>query len=140
MIPGVLEPAWFGWEAATLSQMAPHEYGARTLAVIGEAALAQIQTGGGKLVNFQQLPAAVWPALLAGWRVEFSPEDQARMRAVTAWNAKNPVLPFEPDSQAKRNSLAPEIRQLTEHWLRGLYERLEAQRSLHGFTVAPKKD
>ena len=48
--------------SADATAMLAEGAGARTLAAIGEAALAQIQTGGGKLVNYQQLPAAVWPA------------------------------------------------------------------------------
>jgi len=136
MIPGVLEPGWFGWEAATVNQMARHEYGARTLAAICSAALAQIKPGGGRLVNYRQLPAAVWPALLAYWRVEFSAEDQAHMLAVAARNAKNPVLPFDPDSQAKRDSVSPEIREITRQWLSDVYEQLEARREREGFATA----
>ena len=136
MIPGVLEPALFGWDAATISQMSLYEYGARALAAICDAALAQVKSGRGKLVNYQQLPTTVWPALLAHWHVDFPPEDHARMLAAASLNAKNPVLPFEPDSQAKRASVSPEIRQLTQQWLGGVYQQMEATRRWQGFANA----
>ena len=133
MIPGVLEPGWFGWDDATVTQMARHEYGARTLAAICTAALARIKPGSGGLVNYRQLPVAVWPALLAYWQVEFSAEDQAQMLAAAVRNAKNPVLRFEPDSQTKRDSVSPEIRAVTQRWLSGVYEQLEVRREREGF-------
>jgi hypothetical protein len=128
MVPGVLEPGLFGWDAATLSQMHFSEYGARVLARICETALQQTQNGRGRLVNYRQLPEAIWPELLAYWKVDFTPGQHDRMRAAARLNAKNPVLPFEPDSEAKRNSAPPELRALARQWLDGVYQQLEARR------------
>ena len=67
------------------------------------------------------------------WRVKFSAEQTARMRAAAPWNAKNPVMPFEPDSAAKRNSATPELRAITQQWLGKVYQQLETQRQAGGF-------
>jgi hypothetical protein len=133
MIPGVLEPGLFGWDAATVGRMARYEYAVRVLGKLCETALAHSQAGNGKLANYRQLPASIWPALMKYWNLEFSTEENARMLRAAQLNAKNPVLPFEPDSQAKRDSVSAEMRQLTQQWLDGVYQRLEARRSATGF-------
>ena len=133
MIPGVLQPALFGWDAATVERMSLYEYTARVLAKLCEAALAQARNGNGKLVNYRQLPDAIWPALLEYWRVQFSPDEMKRMSEAAQLDAKNPVLPFASDSQAKRDSASPEFRALTGQWLDEVYQQLEAQRLAHGF-------
>jgi hypothetical protein len=128
MIPGVLEPAIFGWDAPAVGGMGLNEYGARALAKICESALAQVQGGNGALVNYLQLPGPVWPALMQYWGVEFTPEESRRMMAAARLNAKNPVLPFEEDTRAKRERVSPEIRALTRQWLEGIYSQLETLR------------
>jgi hypothetical protein len=133
MIPGVLEPGLFGWDAATVAGMKLYEYAARVLTKLCESALAGAQSGGGKLVNYQQLPAAVWPALMKHWKVEFSADEIGRMLDAARLDAKNPVLPFEPDSEAKRRSAKAEMRTLTEQWLDGIYQRLQSQRQAQSF-------
>ena len=133
MIPGVLEPGLFGWDAATVGSMPLYEYAARALAKLCEAALAQAQAGQGKLVNYHQLPAAIWPTLMNYWKVEFSADETGRMLGAAQLNAKNPVLPFEADSQAKRDSASTELRALTQQWLAGVYQQLESQRQSGGF-------
>lgn len=133
MIPGVLEPGLFGWDQLAISRMSLDEYGARVLARISDAALAQVQRGNGKLVNYRQLPGTIWPALMEYWKVELSGVETARMMAAAQLNAKNPVLPFEADSQAKRDSAPAELRALTRQWLGGVYQQLESQRLATGF-------
>ena len=133
MIPGVLQPALFGWDAATVAGMSLYEYTARVLAKLCEAALAQARNGNGKLVNYRQLPDAIWPALMRYWNVDFASDETARMLEAAQLDAKNPVLPFAADSQAKRDSASPEFRALTGQWLDEVYRQLEAQRLAHGF-------
>jgi hypothetical protein len=133
MIPGVLAPGLFGWDPAMVGRMTLYEYAARVLAKLCETALAQAQAGDGKLINYRQLPTSIWPALMAYWKVDFSAEETARMLGTAQMNAKNPVLPFEADSQAKRDSATAELRALTQQWLDGVYQQLEAQRLAQGF-------
>jgi hypothetical protein len=133
MIPGVLQPALLGWTPETIAQMSLYEYAARVLAKLCEAALVQAQAGRGKLVNYRQLPDAIWPALLDYWNVKFPAGENERMLEASQMNAKNPVLPFEADSLSKRESVTPEIRALTQQWMDGVYQQLEAQRLITGF-------
>ena len=133
MLPGILNPSAFGWDVATVKQMSLFEYVARVLAKLCEAALAQARAGNGKLVNYQQLPAAVWPELMKYWNVEFSAEESAQMIEAARRDAKTPVLTFAADSQAKRDSASPELRALTRQWLHEIYQQLEAQRQAGGF-------
>ncbi len=133
MIPGALEPALFGWDTAALERMAPGEYGARALAAICGAALAEARRGTGRLVNYRQLPDDVWPALMDFWKVKFSADETARMMQATQMDAKNPVLPFDAGSRANRAPAPEEIRALTRQWLDGTYGQLEAQRMAGGF-------
>ena len=133
MIPGVLNAEMFGWDKAMVSKMSLYEYAARVLAKLCEAAHTEAQAGRGKLVNYRQLPLAIWPTLLDYWTVTFSEEESARMLATTELNAKNPALPFKADSQAKQDSVSPEMRLIVQQWMDKIYEQLEAQRSSGGF-------
>jgi len=132
MVPGVLEPAIFGWAAAPGAGRPLAEYGAAVLAEIGAAALAQLPSGNGRLVNYGQLPAAVWPALLRFWQVEFSPEATRQMFAAAQLNAKNPVLPFAAGRAAKRQAASAELQALAQGRLGEIYQQLETQRAAAG--------
>jgi Sulfotransferase family len=134
MIPGVLQPGLFGWDMDAVGRMQLYEYAARVLARLCETAYTHAQASNGKLINYRQLPTSIWPALMEYWRVEFSPDETAQMLAAAQWNAKNPVLPFEADSQAKRDSVSPQFRALTQQWLDGVYQQLELRRQANGFT------
>jgi hypothetical protein len=133
MIPGVLAPGLFGWDQATVAGMTLYEYTARVLARLCESALAGAQAGAGKLVNYRQLPASIWPALMEYWKVKFSAGEIQRMLDTAQLDAKNPVLPFAADRQAKHDSATAETRALTQQWLDGIYHRLESQRQAQGF-------
>jgi len=74
------------------------------------------------------LPAAVWPALLRFWQVEFSPEATRQMFAAAQLNAKNPVLPFA----AKRQAASAELQALAQGRLGEIYQQLETQRAAAG--------
>jgi gluconate kinase len=132
MIPGVLPPELFGWDIATVQKMSLYEYTARVLARLCHAALVSARQGEGKLANYRQLPDALWPELSNYWNVHFSEAEMQRMLLAAQMDAKNPVLPFEPDSQTKRDSLSGELRELTHHWLGGVYESLEIHRRASG--------
>jgi hypothetical protein len=128
MIPRVLDPGVFGWDDQYLEQMALDEYGVRVLGRICEAALEQARLGRGKLVNYRQLPGIVWPDLMKYWGVDCAAEAVEAMTRVSRFNAKNPVLPFEDDTQFKRRVATEEIRRIARQWLNGTCEELEARR------------
>jgi gluconate kinase len=134
MVPGVLEPELFGWDLTATTQTTLNEYGARVLAKICGAALRQFPCGNAKLLNYHQLPEGIWPALMEHWQVKFSGGETARMMAASRMDAKNPVIPFTPDSDPKRAAATPELRSLTHQYLDAAYQKLESQRRTHGFS------
>ena len=129
MIPGMLEPALFGWDAQAVTRMGWPEYGGRVLGRICEVALEQAGAGRGKLVNYCQLPEVVWSELMTYWGVGCVPEAVETMRRVSALNAKNPALPFEADVQVKQGGVTEEIRQVARQWLDETYRQLESRRT-----------
>lgn len=133
MIPGVLQPELFGWSREAVAGMSLFEYTARVLGKLCETALVETRSGRGRLVNYRQLPTTIWPALVDYWKLDLTVEQMAHIQAVARLNAKNPVLPFEPDSEAKRNSASAEIRKFTRQWLEPVYQQLESQRWAAGF-------
>jgi hypothetical protein len=128
MIPGVLEPAIFGWDEPSLRRMSLSEYGGRVLARIGEAALEEARAGRGRLVNYRQLPGVVWPSLMRHWGEDCAEQMPETVARVCRFHAKNPALIFEDDAQAK-NRAAPEgMRLFARQWLDGVYQQLETVR------------
>jgi hypothetical protein len=128
MIPGVLDPRLFGWDAQRLEGMALDEYVARVLGSICEAALEQARQGRGKLVNYRQLPGIVWPDLMKYWGVDCVAEAVEAMTCVSRFHAKNRVLPFKDDTQAKHLAATEGIRRIARQWLNASCDELEARR------------
>jgi hypothetical protein len=133
MLPGVLEPEWFGWTLAEAAEMGLQDYGARVLARICEAGLASAKGAKNRLLNYRQLPGAVWPALLQCWGGDCSTGEVDKMFEVSRFHAKNPVIRFEDDTAAKNGRATPEVRETAARWLDGIYQELEAQRLHRGF-------
>jgi hypothetical protein len=128
VIPGVLEPALFGWDAQTATSMSLGEYGGRVLGRIYEAGLDQTTGGKGKLVNYEELPQIVWPDLMRYWGFDCAPQMPEAMSRVCRFHAKNPSQPFVADTDAKNRSVPDGMRQFAGQWLDGIYRQLEARR------------
>lgn len=128
MIPGMLEPAFFGWDPQSVIQMDRSEYGAQVLRKICDAALEQTRTGRGKLVNYLQLPDVMWRGLADYWGVDHAPEAIETMSRACQFQAKNPALPFTDDTEIKKQAATDEIRQIARKWLGEVYRDLEARR------------
>lgn len=127
MVPDLLPPPWLGLDPAALNTGSLDEYGARVLQQICAAALQHLDTRV-RLINYQQLPAAVWAEIAAHFGTEFSAADLFAMQQVAQFDAKNPRLPFSADTQAKEQAASPELRHLAEACLQPLYAALEARR------------
>jgi hypothetical protein len=132
MIPGMLEPGLFGWDASAVARMRLEEYGARVLAKICDAAANQVRKGSGKLLNYHQLPAVVCPTLIEFWGLDCSSSDAAQMLEAARWNAKNPTLLFEDDTAKKTQSANGELRGVAREWLDEPYRQLETERHRRG--------
>ncbi len=124
----MLEPAFFGWDPQSVSQMDRREYGAQVLGKICDAALEQARTGRGKLVNYLQLPDVMWGDLADYWGVDCAPEAIETMSRACQFQAKNPALPFADDTESKKRAATDEIRQIARKWLDEVYRDLEACR------------
>lgn len=128
MVPGIVDPQWFGFDPAAVAAMSLDEYCARVLARICDAARAHATERGGRLVNFTELPAALWEKLGEHFGKAWTPDEIERMQRAAQFNAKTPSLPHADDRAAKQREASEEIRGLVETYLREPYARLEALR------------
>lgn len=127
--PGMLDPQWFGLDPATLFGMDFDEYCARFLGRVCGAALEHRHIGAGRLVNYRELPAAVYELLSGHFHVELTPGERDLLAQAAQLNAKNPILPFTADIEEKQKRASPRLRELAEEWVNPLYLQLEAARA-----------
>lgn len=126
MMTGALEPALLGLDFMSVVQMPREEYCARVLAKICRHAL-EIRSGL-LLLNYRQLPEAIWSLLPDYCSVDYRSADLDLMRRAAQFDAKSPGLNFADDTAAKHHDATASIHQLAEQWLNPLYEQLETTR------------
>jgi hypothetical protein len=124
MIPGGIGPNLYGLERSYGPGTA-EDYYAQVLAKVTEPAVAHCASGGGLLVNYRQLPDALFAAILPHFGVECGEADRAAMTEAARYDAKAPGLEFMPDSAAKQRGATPSAQAAAEQWLGDLYRRLE---------------
>ena len=125
MVPGLIGDI-FGFEAFQSTQ-APEIYCAQVLARVGDGVLRDYTPDRALLVNYHELPAALWTAVMPHFGVPCSADDRAAMAEAARYDAKSPGLPFSVDTDAKRNAATDQIRSAAQQ-LRGLHARLDALR------------
>ena len=128
MVPEAPGPSFYGIERAYGPGTA-EEYYAQVLAKICEAVVPQHRDGGGLLVNYRQLPDALFTAILPHFGVAYGDADCAVMAAAARFDAKAPGFEFASDGKAKQQAVSPAARAATERWLNGIYDRLETLRA-----------
>jgi hypothetical protein len=124
--PGMLPPSVLGgaaWDGGSLE-----DYAARVLAAVCERAAHEVAAGGGLLVNYAELPAALGQRILPHFGMTATTDELAAMEAAATRDAKDPLTPFTPDSASKRAAATSEIRAAVARHLAAPYERLEALR------------
>ena len=127
MVPSLVPPETFGID---LPDGVPNEdYCARVLAAVCEGALAHYAIGGGRLVNYRQMPEALLTTLLPHFGVEASDAEVTAMRAATVRDAKIPEQAFTPDGEAKQEAATATLREICERRLGTVYRDLEALRA-----------
>ena len=126
MLPGGIGPQLYGIERSYDADMA-EDYYARVLAMVCEPVVRH-DSEGGLLVNYRQLPEAVWTAILPHFGVDCSQAERAAMAAAARYDAKTPAFEFAADSAAKQQEASKAARSAAERWLGDLYHRLEALR------------
>ena len=82
----------------------------------------------GLLVNYRELPSAVWTTILPHLGVSCSEEDRALMMQAARYDAKSPYFEFAADSHDKQEKATDAIRAAAAARLAGSYGRLEALR------------
>jgi hypothetical protein len=128
MVPGMLGPQLAGIEPS-LGLRQPHEYYARVLARICEPVLRHLgDGGGGLLVDYRQLPSALWTTILPHFGLACSGPDEAAMAKVARYDAKTPSFEFAEDGDAKQQAATQPILVAAERWLGDIYRRLDAVR------------
>ena len=127
MIPGGFGPDLYGL-ARSYGPGTAEDYYAQVLAKVTEPAVAHYASGGGLLVNYRQLPDALFTAIMPHFGVACSEADRAAMTEAARYDAKTPSFEFEPDSGAKQRFATPVARAAADRWLGDLYRRLEILR------------
>jgi hypothetical protein len=127
MFPGMRAPFVFGIDPLMVPQMTMDEYCACVLTAICRRALAQVEQGGGLLVNYDQLPQAAWTCIADHFGVAFTPDECAQMSAVAQWDAKAPSIAFNREART-RNAGGDDLRAIADSYVRPVYEELEARR------------
>jgi hypothetical protein len=97
------------------------------LARIAEAVLEQAEPRD-LLVEYGELPAALWERIAPHFHAPPASEYTAAMQAVASRDAKQPTRDFTPDSDAKRAQADEPIRRAAERWATAPYRELERRR------------
>ena len=127
MIPEFVPTGFYGIESFDHT----HAYYARVLGRICEAALDKHRDGG-LLVNYRELPQAVFAAVLPHFGIVCSDSEREIMKEAARRDAKAPHLAFVDDSAAKQEAATASIRALAERHLGAVYRGLEGLRNLSG--------
>jgi hypothetical protein len=127
MVPSVIDPLLFGMDSNTVIEMEPEDYCAKVLAAICEAAL-QYHPHGGMLINYAQLPDAVWSSISKFFGFSFTDAEMQIIKDVPKLDAKNAALVFQNDSAEKQEKATERVCEAANRWLYPLYEELEGRR------------
>jgi hypothetical protein len=128
MIPGLLNPGLADTGLALEALTKPEEHCAKVLSSFCRAALEQHRHDPGLLLNYSEMPGAVEASLLEAFGIVASDQDIARMRNATQFNAKNPCMLFEDDTEPKHRATTEQIRRMADRWIGPLYADLETCR------------
>ena len=127
MVPSLVPPSTFGID---LPDGVPNDdYCARVLAAVCDGAVGHYPAGGGLLVNYRQLPDALFTEILPHFGVTVSEVERQAMGAATVRDAKTPEQAFAPDAQDKQQAATPVLRAICERRLASVYGQLEALRT-----------
>ncbi len=129
LIPGVAGTELFGVDPQTALAMPAEEFCATVLASIYTAMLTYAREPGVLLVNYRELPDAMFSAVLPHLGVTVSTEERSVLADAATFSAKHPRLPFVPDSREKRKAAGAAARSHCDRLLMPLYRELEAIRT-----------
>jgi hypothetical protein len=130
MIPGMLGANLFDLEPP-LGRQAREDYCACVLARICEPVLTHYPEGAGLLVNYRELPHALWTKIMPHFGVKCSGRDRAMMADMARFDAKTPSFEFASDIDAKQRAASAIVRAVAEQRLGEIYRRLERINELY---------
>lgn len=127
MVHGLLPPQSIGLAWHSFAEDTPAEYRARLLAHICSAALRNLDEMS-ILVNYRELPNALFNRIATHFSLDFSQTELATMQQATQFDAKNPSKVFVCDNEPKQQSASPSIQQAAAQLLTPIYQALETER------------
>jgi hypothetical protein len=113
-----------------VEDLTKEEYCAAHLATLGDAALHQYQKRKASkrwLINYSDLPHAIWETVLPSIVGPLSTEQLEAMRNVAKLESRNGKV-FHEDSQMKQGTATEEMKQATKLFMQPIYDSLEAVR------------
>jgi hypothetical protein len=126
-VPEYLPGSYFGLSEDEAESS--DDYCALVLRQICRAALAHYPLGGGRLINYRDLPQAVWSEILPHFGVACGEEDRSRLAQAAQFDAKSPGLAYAGDNASKLAAMTEELKTTANRRLGDVYGQLEALRS-----------
>jgi hypothetical protein len=128
MVPGMLG---FNLLASGLDQNGYNreEYSARMLGEICAPLVRQYTEYKPLLINYRQLPEAVWTQIMPHFGVACSGGERDTMIAAARYDAKAPYVQFTPDAEDKQREASVSVRTLADRELGQIHRQLEALRT-----------
>jgi hypothetical protein len=129
-VPEIVPASLYGIDG--VDGMASEEYCARVLGKISAAIIDGYRGGGGGglLVNYRELPEAMWTRILPHFGMSCGEGERDIMQRAARHDAKAPNCEFSNDSAAKQREATETIRRFSNRHLDEVYRQLEALR--HG--------
>jgi hypothetical protein len=87
-----------------------------------------VSDGKGLLINYRQLPQALFTAILPHFGVAIGDSERAVMQEVAGRDAKTPQQSFSDDSARKQQAASPQRRAIAAERIGGIYRQLESLR------------
>lgn len=126
MVPEFLPPALFGLsDADTIDSAA---YCAQVLGRTCEAMVEPCARAEGRLVNYRDLPQALWDSILPHFAIAATAQDRERMAAAAQFDAKMPRMTFSSAGDAARAMADGALSAIAERQIGPVYARLETLR------------
>lgn len=126
-VPSFLDPSMLQLEPGDWNPAELDVYRARALAQVCKAGLRAARTAsGGLLVNYRELPDAMYSRLLRHYGLRA--EDLPAMRRAAQQDAKAPSGKFIPDQGRKQAEASQRLRAVAAEHLASIYAQLEAER------------
>jgi hypothetical protein len=127
MIPEIVPPSLYGIEDA--DGVRAEDYCARVLNSICASVIDHYHAGGGLLVNYRELPGAMWSRILPHFGVACGDDEREAMSRIVRFDAKTPSFAFADDTAAKQRAATDLVRAAADRELGDVYRRLEELRA-----------